>query len=171
MTDPVDFKVKQLPYELSSQGGLALIGRLFKRINLPALVDPKYPVRSGIANSDILKCYLGLLTLGKNDFEAIEGFRSQRFAHQALGLRAVPSSATLRQRFDAFGCEWSDLAPMATPNCPTDGRSNGSRQGKFLLRAAPNAQARCSTRPGLSRLCGSSACLIWRIRASACASL
>ena len=85
MTDPVDFKVKQLPYELSSQGGLALVGRLFKRINLPALVDPKYPVRSGIANSDILKCYLGLLTLGKNDFEAVEGFRSQRFAHQALG--------------------------------------------------------------------------------------
>ena len=32
------------------------------------------------------------------------------FAHQALGLRAVPSSATLRQRFDAFGCEWSELA-------------------------------------------------------------
>ena len=110
MTDPVDFKVKQLPYELSSQGGLALVGRLFKRINLSALVDPKYPVRSGIANSDILKCYLGLLTLGKNDFEAVEGFRSQRFAHQALGLRAVPSSATLRQRFDAFGCEWSELA-------------------------------------------------------------
>jgi len=22
----------------------------------------------------------------------------------------VPSSATLRQRFDAFGCEWSELA-------------------------------------------------------------
>ena len=110
MTDPVDFKVKQLPYDLSSHGGLALVGRLFKRINLPALVDPKYPVRSGIANSDLLKCYLGLLTLGKNDFEAVEGFRSQRFAHQALGLRAVPSSATLRQRFDAFGCEWSELA-------------------------------------------------------------
>jgi hypothetical protein len=36
-------------------------------------------------------CYLGLLSLGKNDFEAVEGFRSQRFAHQALGLRAVPS--------------------------------------------------------------------------------
>ena len=85
MTDPVEFVVKKLPYDLSSHGGLALVGRLFKRINLPAMVDPKYPVRAGIANSDILKCYLGLLTLGKNDFEAVEGFRSQRFAHQALG--------------------------------------------------------------------------------------
>lgn len=113
MADPVEFVVKKLPYDLSSHGGLALIGRLFKRINLPAMIDPQYPVqteRGGIANSDILKCYLGLLTLGKNDFEAVEGFRSQRFVHQALGLRAVPSSATLRQRFDAMGTEWSELA-------------------------------------------------------------
>ena len=110
MTEPVEFVVKQLPYDLSSHGGLALIGRLFKRINLPAMVDPKYPVRGGIANSDILKCYLALLTLGKNDFEAVEGFRKQRFAHQVLGLRAVPSSATLRQRFDAMGTQWSELA-------------------------------------------------------------
>lgn len=110
MADPVDFVVKKLPYDLSSHGGLALIGRLFKRINLPAMIDPKYPVRGGIANSDIIKCYLGLLTLGKNDFEAVEGFRTQRFVHQALGLNAVPSSATLRQRFDAMGCDWSELA-------------------------------------------------------------
>lgn len=113
MADPVDFVVKKLPYDLSSHGGLALVGRLFKRINLPALIDPKYPMqteRGGIANSDILKCYLGLLSLGKNDFEAVEGFRSQRFVTQALGLRAVPSSATLRQRFDTMGTQWSELA-------------------------------------------------------------
>ena len=41
MTDPVEFVVKKLPYELSSHGGLALVGRLFKRINLPAIIDPK----------------------------------------------------------------------------------------------------------------------------------
>jgi len=54
MTDPVEFIVKKLPYDLSSHGGLALVGRLFKRINLPAMIDPQYPVRSGIAYSDIL---------------------------------------------------------------------------------------------------------------------
>ena len=37
MTDPVEFIVKKLPYDLSSHGGLALVGRLFKRINLPAV--------------------------------------------------------------------------------------------------------------------------------------
>ena len=72
MADPVEFVVKKLPYDLSSHGGLALVGRLFKRINLPAMIDPQYPVRGGIANSDIVKCYLALLTLGKNDFEAVE---------------------------------------------------------------------------------------------------
>lgn len=110
MADPVDFVVKKLPYNLSSHGGLALVGRLYKRINFPAMVDPQYPVRGGVANSDILKCYLALLTLGKNDFEAVESFRGQRFAHQALGLRAVPSSVTLRHRFDAMGSDWSELA-------------------------------------------------------------
>jgi len=38
MTDPVEFVVKKLPYDLSIHGGLALVGRLFKRINLPAMV-------------------------------------------------------------------------------------------------------------------------------------
>jgi hypothetical protein len=110
MADPVEFVVKKLPYDLSSHGDLALVGRLFKHINLSAMIDPKYPVRGGIANSDILKCYLALLTLGKNDFEAVVGFRAQRFAHQALGLRAVPLSVTLRRRLDAMGCDWSELA-------------------------------------------------------------
>lgn len=49
MADPVEFVVKKLPYDLSSHGGLALVGRLFKRINLPAMIDPQYPVRLGIA--------------------------------------------------------------------------------------------------------------------------
>jgi hypothetical protein len=60
---------------LSNQAGLALIGKYLKRINLNALVDPAFLVRAGIANSDILKSYLSLLCLGKNDFDAIEAHR------------------------------------------------------------------------------------------------
>lgn len=104
-----DFILKQLPYDLSNQAGLALIGKYLKRINLNSLVDPAFPVRSGIANSDILKSYLGLLCLGKNDFDAIEGQRKDAFFMRALGLRAVPSSPTLRQRMDTHGAAWFDL--------------------------------------------------------------
>lgn len=105
-----DFVIKKLPYDLTSHSGLALVGKVLKQINLPALVDPKFPVRSGITNSDIIKSYLGLLCLGKNDFDAIEGLRTNAFAIRALGVQAVPSSPTLRQRLDAQGSTWFDLA-------------------------------------------------------------
>ena len=105
-----DFIIKKLPYDLSSNAGLALVGKYLNRINLNALVDPKFPVRSGIANSDILKSYLGLLCLGKNDFDAIEGFRGNAFFMRALGLRATPSSPTLRQRLDTCAGDWFELA-------------------------------------------------------------
>lgn len=72
-----DFVIKQLPYEPRDQAGL--IGKYLKRINLNAVVDPAFPVRSGVANSDIFKSYLGLLCLGKNDFDAIEGQRKDAF--------------------------------------------------------------------------------------------
>ena len=76
-----DFILKQLPYDLSNQAGLALIGKYLKRINLNALVDPRFPVRSGIANSDVLKSYLGLLCLGKNDFDAIDVAADRKLSH------------------------------------------------------------------------------------------
>ena len=105
-----EFIIKKLPYDLSSHAGLAFVGKYLKRINLNALVDPAFPVRSGVANSEILKSYLGLLCLGKNDFDAIENFRSDAFFMRALGLRGVPSSPTLRQRLDANASSWFDLA-------------------------------------------------------------
>lgn len=105
-----DFIIKKLPYDLSSHAGLAFVGKYLKRINLNALVDPAFPVRSGLANSEILKSYLGLLCLGKNDFDAIENFRSDAFFKRALGLGTVPSSPTLRQRLDANASSWFELA-------------------------------------------------------------
>jgi len=63
-----DFIIEKLRYDLSSHAGLALIGKYLKRININYLIDPTFPVRSGVANSAILKSYLALLCLGKNDF-------------------------------------------------------------------------------------------------------
>ena len=105
-----DFIIKKLPYDLSSHAGLALIGKYLKRININSMIDPAFPVRSGVANSAILKSYLGLLCLGKNDFDAIENFRGNAFFMRALGLAGVPSSPTLRQRMDTHAASWFDLA-------------------------------------------------------------
>ncbi|MCY7306704.1 MAG: IS1380 family transposase [Rhodoferax sp.] len=105
-----DFIIKKLPYDLSSHAGLALIGKYFKRININSLIDPAFKVRSGVANSAILKSYLALLCLGKNDVDAVENFRDNAFFMRALGLAGVPSSPTLRQRLDTHVASWFDLA-------------------------------------------------------------
>ncbi|MDD2610584.1 MAG: hypothetical protein PHX60_13025 [Giesbergeria sp.] len=38
-----NFILKQLPYDLSAQAGLALIGKYLQRINLNRLVDAQFP--------------------------------------------------------------------------------------------------------------------------------
>ncbi|MCK9515818.1 MAG: IS1380 family transposase [Ottowia sp.] len=105
-----EFVIKQLPYNLSSQAGLALVSKYLRRINLNALVDPIFPVRWGIANSAILKSYLALLCQGKSDFDAIQAHRADSFFARALNLTAVPSSPTLRQRMDAQASAWFELS-------------------------------------------------------------
>jgi len=106
-----DFIIKRLPYDLTSNAGLALVGRYMKRLGVDGRVDRKFPVGvGGIANSDILKSYLGLLVQGKNDFEAIEAFRGDAFFTRALGLGKVPSCSTLRQRMDTHAAAWFELA-------------------------------------------------------------
>jgi hypothetical protein len=105
-----DFIIKKLPYALTSNAGLALVGQYFKRLGINQRIDPRFPISGkGIANSDILKSYLGLLVQGKNDFDAIEAFRGDAFFSRALGVGAVPSSPTLRQRMDSHAADWFEL--------------------------------------------------------------
>ena len=49
-----------------------------------------------------MRSYVGLLSLARNDFEAITGKRTDRYFRQALGAKKVPSAETLRQRLDAL---------------------------------------------------------------------
>jgi hypothetical protein len=50
-----DFIIKKLLYDLSSHAGLAFVGKYLKRVNVNALIDAMFPVRS--AKSEILKSY------------------------------------------------------------------------------------------------------------------
>lgn len=106
------FIIKKLPYDLSSHAGLALIGRYLKSTKLKSLLDCAFPIWSGIANSDVLKSYIALLSLGKNDSDAIDNFRDNDFFKRALDLRHVPSSPTLRQRFYSFAAQRFDQIPQ-----------------------------------------------------------
>ncbi len=106
--------VKQLDYELTPTAGLALVGHYLNTLS-PVLtrIDAALPVRGGVANSDIVRSYVGLLVQGKSDFDAIENLRGDRFFRQALGMAQTPSSPTLRQRMNAQAAGLSEhSAPM-----------------------------------------------------------
>jgi hypothetical protein len=104
------FVVRQLDYDLTAVAGLALVGHHLNRL-APVFkrIDTAFPVAGGVANSDILRSYLGLLVQGKSDFDAIENFRGDAFFKQALGIKLLPSSPTLRQRMDARATELFDF--------------------------------------------------------------
>ncbi|MCX7634408.1 MAG: transposase, partial [Syntrophales bacterium] len=100
---PVPFIIKEGDEHLTSHSGLALIGALMERMELERRLngvtlsgcrEPK------ISHSDVVKAMVGLLCLGKPDYEAIEAFREVPFFRYSLGIARCPSSATLRQRLD-----------------------------------------------------------------------
>lgn len=98
------FTIEQSDQEFyTSHSGMALVGVAINRFtSLASRVDKAAPCR-GIATADVLRCYLGLLCLGKSDFEAIRPFfEDDAFFAAALGVQKVPSPETLRQRLDQF---------------------------------------------------------------------
>jgi hypothetical protein len=97
------FVISETDEVLVSHSGLALAGALLQqaeirnRTNRIRLGDRKRPE---VSHGDVLTAMIGLLCLGKPDFEAIEAFREDEFFRRALGLKKVPSEGTLRQRLD-----------------------------------------------------------------------
>ena len=96
------------------------------------------------------------------------------FADIVRGLRAdaarLPPADLVRQL-----AERSGLLAALKAQCKTDQlfkirRGNLDELADWFDHASAG-KGRASTRPGLSKPCGSSACLIWRIRVSACTSL
>lgn len=95
------FEIVQGDEQLSSHSGLALIGAVLDRTNIRERLDkmmlPGHPFPE-ISHGEVATAMIGLICLGKPDFDAIEPFRGDHFFAQSLGLDLVPSSPTLRQR-------------------------------------------------------------------------
>ena len=86
----------------TSHSGLALIGLCVNTIlNIGKTLKQTLSLRHGISHGDIIKAYLGLLCLGKSDFDAIENYRHDQYFKASLGIDQVPSASRLRQRLDA----------------------------------------------------------------------
>ena len=84
----------------TSHSGLALIGQFINRYTSLGKTSRKIKKRHGIPNIELLRSYLGLLCLGKSDYDALENHRADSFFKQALGIKQIPSASRLRQRFD-----------------------------------------------------------------------
>ena len=95
------FKLEQSKTEiLSPHGGLALVGHCLNQLTTLSKTSRTITKRHGISNIDLIRTYLGLICLGKSDFEAVEQARKDPFFKAAMGIKQSASSARLRQRFD-----------------------------------------------------------------------
>jgi hypothetical protein len=103
---PTEFVIEETDEVLVSHSGLAMVGALLGSTDIAKRADalqlPGKP-RPGTRHADVLLSQIGLLCLGKSDFNDIEPFREDEFFRQALGLETVPSEPTLRQRLGEFG--------------------------------------------------------------------
>lgn len=101
--EPINFIISQTDESLTTHSGLALVGQMLKRSQLTQRLNAiplEERPQPAIPHGEVATAMIGLLCLGKPDFEAIEAFRDDPFFAYALGLQAVPSTVTVRQRLD-----------------------------------------------------------------------
>ena len=86
----------------TSHSGLALVGLCINRFSKLSQVIGRTMEQRGniISHTDLLRSYLGLLCLGKSDYEAITSMREDDYFKSSLGITNVPSAERLRQRLD-----------------------------------------------------------------------
>jgi len=109
------FKIEQSDADIVSHSGLSLIGQAIKRhTSLSAELDASAPLRHGIKHSDVIKSYLALLSIGKNDFEAINNIESEFYFSGSMDINNIPCEAALRQRMDKHACAFLPVVEKAS---------------------------------------------------------
>ena len=108
-------KIEQSNTDIISHSGLSLIGQAIKHhTNLSKQLDANIPLRHGIKHSDVIKSYLALLSIGKNDFEAINTIESEFYFMSAMDINDIPCEATLRQRMDNHADKFLPIVEKAS---------------------------------------------------------
>ncbi|MEO1925656.1 MAG: hypothetical protein ABGY08_06685 [Gammaproteobacteria bacterium] len=84
----------------TSHAGLSLIGLCLNKYGGINKALNHIRLQHEISHSDIIKSYIGTLSLGKSDFEAVENHRQDKHFKTSLAIKQVPSTSRLRQRLD-----------------------------------------------------------------------
>ena len=100
-------RIKDTIDRLASHSGIVHVGTLLEKTDLKSRLDNFDGVhfeQRQFSHSDVLFSMIGLLSIAKPDYDAIELFRPKaEFFNLALGLSGCPSAVTLRQRIDLLG--------------------------------------------------------------------
>lgn len=93
---------------ITTHSGLSLVGLGINRFTtIPTMLEKAAPLQpGGIPHSNVVKAYVGLLSIGKSDYQAVEQHRGDDYFKKALGISRVPSEPTMRQRFDEHAKEF-----------------------------------------------------------------
>ena len=94
------FHLERTNEALVGQAGLIAVGQLLRLSCIDDACLHRESPNTIIKDCDILRSVCGLLAQGKTDFDHIRQFSDDEFFPQALGLKRVPSSETLRQRLE-----------------------------------------------------------------------
>lgn len=88
--------IEQSDKELyTGHSGLGLIGLLLNdHTTLIRRASQSVPGNPSVSHEDVLKSYIGLLALGKSDFEAVSAMRRDEWFKSSLGIRKAPSAET-----------------------------------------------------------------------------
>jgi len=99
-------KIEATDENIVAHGGNLLVGQLLSNTSLGERMNAlKVKGSDGDKNKDIIFSYIGTLTQGQPEFDAIEQFRDDGCFAESMGVYKIPSSPTLRQRLDALGLE------------------------------------------------------------------
>ena len=106
MPKPIKLEIRESNEQIITPGGLAMAGHLISRTSLYEKADAiktREKANPQIKNSDAIGSYIGILSQGKNDYEAANEFKEEpEYYSGILGIRRIPSAETLRQRLDAI---------------------------------------------------------------------
>ncbi len=109
------FIIEECDSNITPHSGLALVGAAINRhTQLVPQLDGMIPLRHGISHSDLIKSYLGLLSIGKNDFEAAQAMIDDDFFKASLDIDSAPTADRLRQRMDERAEDYLPLVEQAS---------------------------------------------------------
>lgn len=111
--EPIKFEITLTDEVFASRAGLALVGRLVSRTDLRRRLDALTVAGVSdptISHGEVALSMLGLLCLARPDFTAVDHEEPAELLQLGLGLDALPSEGTLRQRLDQMGVSCLDEA-------------------------------------------------------------